>query len=172
MMISSCYSPRDEAGGSGHEFACAVLARGRVNLVKILHDMEERKDAYPQGYRNFLYITNFSRTQQGQAHVVTKVLSLGEEKLAKGLVRVEYTHKHICFSWKVDTNDNGSQSVDADCMLDAAKSLAADYPDDPTACSFSQSALMSEGSDGEIQTLDTTVANINWAYSVLWSTRR
>jgi len=139
-----------------------------VNLVKVLRDVEEKKGAYPQGYRNLLYITNFSRTQQGQAQVVTKVLSLDDDALVQGLVCVEYTHEHIRFSWKVATIDNDKQAVDAKCLLEAAKSLADDYSDDPTACSFSASAQMTKGSEGEIQVLETTVPNINWAYSALW----
>ena len=137
-----------------------------VNLVKVLRDMEEKKDAYPQGYRNLLYMTNFSRTQQGQTQVVTKMLS-GEHALAKGLVCVEYTHKHIRFSWKVVTNDDKKPCVDGNCLLKAVKSLA-DDTDDPMACSFSQNARMAPAPEGEIAMLETTVANINYAYSVLW----
>ena len=138
-----------------------------VNVVKVLHDMQKNQGAYPQGYRNFLYMTNHSRTQQGQELVVTKVLSLDEENQVKGLICMEYTHKHIRLSWTVAKNADGTQAVDADCLLTAAKSLMDEYPDDPIACSFSESAQMTEAREGEIQTLTFTVPNINWGYSVL-----
>ena len=141
-----------------------------VNVVKVLRDMHEKKDAYPEGYRNFLYMTNFSRSQKGQELVVRKLLALQEEDLVKGIICMEYTHKHIRYSWRVAKNADGTPSVDAGLFLQAAASLERKYSDDALACTFSKSAQtgLAQAREGEIQTLTVTVSNINWGYSVLW----
>jgi len=50
-----------------------------VNLVKVLHAMHDKQELYPQGYRNLLYITNFSRGGKDQVKVAKMMLSLDGE---------------------------------------------------------------------------------------------
>ena len=135
-----------------------------VNLVKVLRDIHENQEAYPQGYRNLLYMTNFSRGEKDQVKVVQMMLSLdGEnEVLTNGLICVEFTYKHVRFSWKAGAY------VDADCLFESAKSLMTEYAEEPVGYSFSEKVEMATAEEGEIQTLETTVPNINWGYSVLW----
>jgi hypothetical protein len=138
------------------------------NLVGVLRDIHEKKQLYPQGYRNLLYMTNFSKLERDQVLVVQKVLSLdgGQRELVDGLICMEFTYKHVRFSWRVSTRADGAPFVDPQCMSDSAKSLM--NSDDPVGFSFGKSAMMSGGKDGEIQTLEILVPNINWGYSVLW----
>ena len=50
-----------------------------VNLVKVLRAMHDKQELYPQGYRNLLYITNFSRGGKDQVKVAKMMLSLDGE---------------------------------------------------------------------------------------------
>ena len=99
-----------------------------VNLVNVLRDMHEMQADYPQGYRNLLYMTNFSRQEKDQANVVRKVLSYADvnngrdEALVMDLICVEYTHKHVRFSWIA------GGGVDGECVLESCKALMDDPP--------------------------------------------
>ena len=139
------------------------------SLLRVLRDIHENKDDYPDGYRNLLYMTNFSRTENDQVLVVTKVLSLiGENKeLAEGLICMEYTHKHVRLAWRVDKSTDGSPFVDGDLMLGCAKSLREEYKDDPVGFAFFDGVALCEANEGEIQTLESKVSNINFGYSLL-----
>ena len=142
-----------------------------VNLVHVLRDMHEKQEDYPQGYRNLLYMTNFSRQEKVQSNVVDLVLSFADvnngrdEALVMDLICVEYTYKHVRFSWIAG---NG---VDGGCLLESCKALM-DEPDDfndSIGFSFGKTAAMSDDvEDGQIQQLESEVPNINWAYSALW----
>jgi len=135
-----------------------------VNLVKVLRDMHDKQELYPQGYRNLLYMTNFSRGEKDQVKVAKMMLSLdGEnEVLTNGLICIEFTYQHVRLSWKA------GPFVDAHCLFESAKSLMREYVDEPTGYAFGDSCQMAMAAEGEIQTLESAVPNINWGYSVLW----
>jgi len=65
-----------------------------VNLVKVLRDIHKNQEAYLQGYRNLLVMTNFSRGEKDQVKVVKMMMSLdGEnEVLTNRLICIEFTY--------------------------------------------------------------------------------
>eukprot|EP00802_Teleaulax_amphioxeia_P001003 Tamp_01004.p1 GENE.Tamp_01004~~Tamp_01004.p1 ORF type:complete len:1284 (+),score=217.63 Tamp_01004:1257-5108(+) len=136
-----------------------------VNLVHMLRDMHEKQEEYSQGYRNSLYMSNFTKTEKDQAHVVERVLALdGEsEELVNDLICMEFTYKHVRFSWKAGAK------VDGDCLFESAKSLMREYEDDPIGFSFGDRIKRNAAEDGEISILESDVPNINWGYTVLWT---
>jgi len=136
-----------------------------VNLVRVLQDIHDKKEEYPESYRNLLYMTNFSRQEKDQVRVVDLVLSLGGEhkELVEDLICVEFTYKHLRFSWCA------GGGVDKDTLKASVEWLKdGSHRNDPVGFSFGERAVLSDAEDGEIQILETDVPNINWAYSVLW----
>jgi len=117
-----------------------------VNLVKVLRDMHDKQELYPQGYRNLLYMTNFSRGEKDQVKVAKMMLSLdGEnEVLTNGLICIEFTYQHVRLSWKA------GPFIDADCLFESAKSLMRAYVDEPTGYAFGDSCQMAMAAEGEI----------------------
>ena len=155
------------------------------NVTHILMDMEERKAEYPCGYRNALYMTNFSKSERGKQNFVSTILGFqGDSKrLSKGLVTIEYDHRYTRLTWLAGEVDEDVLAEAVQELLDSDDELAVEWA---RACAWGKgSATAAEDDEADeiesvsslssseptsttaAHTLVSLCSNINYAYSVL-----
>lgn len=153
------------------------------NVTHILQDMEHNQAAYPLGYRNVLYMTNFSRDQRGKQNFVSTILGFqdGSASLSRGLITIEFDHRYTRLTWLSGQVDEVLLAEAVDELKISDDHIAVEWAN---ACSWGTSeanenheategeSVDDESVDGDAaastaHTLVSSVSNINYAYSVL-----
>lgn len=157
------------------------------NVRHILEDMEVNRDAYPQGYRNVLITTNYTRQGNMLKNWVHTVLGFSGTEMREGmrcpngdltkdLICVEWFHKYVRFNWvfgEVDEplfrqaiNSLKLESDDVKCSHLYSEGCA--FADEMVWCD--RSGVDGGDSDAAAQrgvSCATPRSNINFAYSVM-----
>jgi len=152
------------------------------NVTHILRDMDERKADYPCGYRNVLYMTNFSKSERGKQNFVSTILGFqGASKcLSEGLVTIEFDHRYTRLTWLEGQVDEALLAEAVNELLCSEDELAVEWA---RACTWGTGATAASSTDGESEIDDSesmsevggdstahtlvSQSNINYAYSVL-----
>lgn len=160
------------------------------NVRHLLEDMEVHRASYPQGYRNVLVITNYTKQGNMLKNWVHTVLGFsGTEMrdgmrcpngdLTKDLVCIEWFHKYVRFSWVEREVDEDlfheavdwlkKEPSDGDCMELWAEGKA--FAEELQWCprpsvDADDSDAMDSGAHRGVSCA-TQRSNINFAYSVL-----
>lgn len=152
------------------------------NITHLLRDMEQNQAAYPQGYRNVLYMTNFSKDERGKQNLVSTILGFQGDSasLSRGLITIEFDHRYTRLTWLRGHVDESLLSEAVEELKRSEDHIAVEWAN---ACVWGTAEETEEDAeatevddDASIEgnaaapaahTLQSGVSNINYAYSVL-----